>query len=338
MAVDGSGNAFISGDTMGSLGGTNAGRLDAFLAKYDTAGNLLWTKQLGTSADDYSWSVAVDDSSNAFISGYTKGSLGGTNAGAEDAYLAKYDPTGTLLWTKQLGTSADDYSWSVAVDGSGNAFISGYTKGSLGGTNAGVEDAFLAKYDPAGTLLWTEQLGMTRGDYSDSVALDAFGNAYISGFTKGSLGGLNAGGLDAFLAKYDTAGNLLWTEQLGTSDDDYSYSVALDNSGNAFISGYTKGSLGGPNAGWEDAYLAKYDPAGTLLWTEQIGTNYNDDSLSVAVDGSGNAWISGQTNGSLGGEHVGRYDAFLVKFVIPEPGALCLLAVGSAALVRRRRR
>ena len=314
VAVDNAGNAFISGYTYGSLGGGNAGLGDAFLAKYDPAGNLLWTRQLGTSANDYSFSVAVDGAGNAFMSGYTEGSLGGTSAGGSDAFLAKYDSSGNLLWTRQLGTSAYDYSNSVAVDGAGNAFISGHTYGSLGGTNAGGDDAFLAKYDAAGNLVWTRQLGTSGWDESYSVAVDGAGNAFISGWTWGSLGGNRAGSIDAFLAKYDMAGNLLWTRQLGTWSADYSVAVAVDGAGNAFISGYTGGSLGGTNPGSEDAFLAKYDSAGNLLWTQQLGTSSIDRSESVAVDGAGNAFVSGWTQGDLGGSNAGWWDAFLAKY------------------------
>ncbi|MFH1549130.1 MAG: SBBP repeat-containing protein, partial [Planctomycetota bacterium] len=351
VAIDGSGNAYISGYTYGSLGGTNAGGFDAFLAKYDSAGSLLWTEQLGTSSDercfsvaidgsgnayisgyinspaaylakydssgsllwtrqlgtssyDYSHSVAIDGSGNAYISGHTSGDLGGPTAGGYDAFLAKYDSSGSLLWTEQLGTSGSEESWSVAIDGSGNAYISGRT-GS---------DAFLAKYDSSGSLLWTEQLGTSSVDYSRSVAIDGSGNAYISGRTDGSLGGTNAGDSDAFLAKYDSSGALLWTQQLGTSSSDYSFSVAIDGSGNAYISGRTYGSLGGTHAGDCDAFLAKYDDSGSLLWTEQLGTSAYDESYSVAIDGSGNAYISGWTYGSLGGTHAGGCDAFLAKY------------------------
>lgn len=318
VAMDASGNAFISGGTYGNLGGPSAGGGDAFLAKYDPNGNLLWIEQLGTSGSDGygAVSIAVDGSGNAFISGFTSGSLGGANAGYDDAFLAKYDPNGNLLWTEQLGTSATDHSYSVAVDASGNAFISGETYGSLGGTNAGNQDAFLAKYDPNGNLFWIEQLGTSKRDRSRSVAVDSSGNAFISGYTFGSLGGTNAGNFDVFLAKYDPNGNLLWTEQLGTSDEDVSSSVAVDASGNAFISGYTFGSLGETNAGGADAFWAKYDPNGNLLWTEQVGTSDSDSSNSVAIDASGNAFISGDTRGSLGGPNAGSnsLDAFLIKF------------------------
>ena len=306
------------------------------MAKYDALGTLQWTKQLGTSSDDYSYSVAVDGPGNAFISGFTRGSLGGRHVGGyfiPDAFLAKYDASGTLQWTDQLATSGYDTSYSVAVDGAGNAFISWISDFHY--------NAFLAKYDASGKRLWTKKLGTAGTDVVWSVAVDNSGNAFISGYTDRSLGGDNAGSNDAFLAKYDTSGTLQWTKQLGTSNADESYSVAVDDAGNAFISGYTEGSLGGPNVGRADAFLAKYDTSGVPQWTRQLGTSGDDESWSVAVDGSGNAFISGKTTGSLGGPNAGGWDAFLAKLSpVPEPGTFTLAMfalVGLAALGRRRR-
>ena len=106
-----------------------------------------------------------------------------------------------VAWSREFDTPADDYSRSVAVDGLGNAYIAGDTGG----------DAFLAKYDSSGDLLWAEQIGSTSGEDSwVYVDVDASGNAYISGRTYGSLGGPNAGETDVFLAKYDSSGELVW--------------------------------------------------------------------------------------------------------------------------------
>ncbi len=297
-----------------------------------------WSRQIGTSSSDYSYSVAVDASGNAYISGHTKGSLGGTNAGYYDAFLSKFDASGAELWRRQIGTSSSDFSYSVAVDAAGNAYISGYTRGSLGGTNAGNYDAFLSKFDASGAELWRRQIGTSSSDYSYSVAVDAAGNPYISGYTYGSLGGTNAGSADAFLSKFDASGNELWRRQIGTSSGDISWSVAVDAAGNAYISGYTRGSLGGTNAGNYDAFLSKFDASGNELWSEQIGTSSYDYSFAVAVDAAGNAYISGRTEGSLGGPNAGGNDAFLVKYEVPEPATLSLLAMGGLALLRRRNR
>jgi hypothetical protein len=338
VAVDGSGNTYISGWTSGDFGGPNAGDHDAFLAKYDTSGNELWSQQIGTASDDSSYSVAVDAAGSVYMTGRTDGSLSGPNAGGEDIFLTKFDTSGNVLWRQQIGTAGADRSYSVAVDGSGSVYISGYTEGDLGGTNAGSYDAFLTKLDASGNVLWSQQIGTAHTDFSSSVAVDASGSSYISGGTSGDLGGANAGGADAFLTKFDTSGNELWSQQIGSASDDSSYSVALDAAGNAYISGTTEGDLDGTSVGGRDAFLTKFDPLGNELWSQQIGSASDDISYSVAVDGSGNAYISGDTQGNLGGTNAGYYDAFLMKFEVPEPATMSLLVIGAIGLLRRRRR
>lgn len=333
VAVDRLGNTYISGYTGGNLGGSSTQSYDAFLVKFDTSGAELWTRTIGTTRVDFSYSVAVDREGNAFISGVTNGNLGGPNAGYDDAFLTKFDPLGNELWSQQVGTAKDDASRSVAVDGDGNVLISGGTYESSAG---GRLDAFLTKFDTSGNQLWSRQVGTTLDDYSQSVAVDGLGNIYISGHTRGSLGGPNAGQDDAFLMKFDPSGTELWSRQIGTSNFDKSLSVTVDSEGNAFISGVTKGNFGGLNAGDEDAFLAKFDPSGTVLWVQQIGTAQSDVSYSVAVDSIGNAYISGDTKGSLGGPNVWSNDVFLAKFAIPEPMSVTLFTLSGLTLLRRR--
>ena len=155
----------------------------------------------------------------------------------------------THEWTEQLGSNSSDESYGVSADGLGNVYITGVTFGDLGGANAGFHDAFVSKYDAAGTLLWTEQLGSSSSDASHGVSADALGNVYISGVTRGDLGGANVGDSDAFVSKYDAAGTLLWTEQLGSNSSDYSHGVSADGLGNVYISGVTRGDLGGGECG-----------------------------------------------------------------------------------------
>ena len=339
VAVDAFGNAYITGYTGGDLSGTSAGGSDAFLSKFDFDGNEVWTTQFGSSSNDYSNSIAMHASGNVYISGYTHGDLGGPNAGSGDPFLRKFDSGGNEVWTTQIGSSSLDYSWSVAVDASGYAYISGHTYGDIGGPNAGEEDAYLSKFDSSGNEVWTTQIGTSDRDDSKSVALDASGNIYISGTTESNLGGASAGGKDAYLSKFDSGGNEIWTTQIGTSSTDFSYSVAVDASGNVYISGGTYGDLGGPNAGWSDAFLSKFDSGGNEVWTTQIGTDRRDSGWSVAVDASGNVYITGDTTyGDLGGPNAGGTDVFLVKYEVPEPATLSLLALGSLALLRRRRK
>ncbi len=317
VSADSQGNVYITGRTNGSLDGTNAGISDAFVSKYDTTGMLLWTEQLGTSGVDESFGVSADLLGNVYISGTTQGSLGGPIGGTTDAFVSKYSEAGTHLWTKQLGTSLPDSSAGVSADSLGNVYIAGKTNGGLGGPSAGISDAFVSKYDATGGLLWTKQLGTISSDSGTGVSADSLGNVYITGTTNGSLGGPSAGSSDAFVRKYDASGGLLWTKQLGSSSSDQSLGVAADSLGNVYITGWTSGSLDGPNAGNSDAFVSKYGATGTLHWTEQIGTGGFDISRGVFADSLGNIYISGETRGSLGDTNAGSDDVFLVKLSDP---------------------
>jgi hypothetical protein len=339
VSADGLGHVYISGETFGSLGGPNAGGFDAFASQYDAAGSLQWTRQVGTPEYEVSLGVSADGLGNVFISGRTDGSLGGPSAGSVDAFVSQYDAAGNLRWTKQLGTPYGDYSYGVSADGLGNVHISGSTTGSLGGPYAGGGDAFVSKFDAAGNVQWTRQQGTSDYDVSLGVSADGLGNVYISGYTRGSLGSPNAGGNDVFVSKYDAAGNLQWTRQLGTSTDDRSRSVSVDGLGNVYISGDTRGSLGGPNAGGSDAFVSKYDAAGSLQWIRQLGTARYELGDSVSADNLGNVYISAHIDIS-GETFISKLDAagsllWTKSLNIPEPASWLLAALGAAAVLRR---
>ena len=305
VATDANGNVYVTGYTYGALEGTNAGDVDAFLRAYDPNGNTLWTRQFGTSSSDVAYGVATDANGHIYVTGYTNGTLEGTNAGDYDAFLRAYDPNGNTLWTRQFGTSSSDYAYGVATDANGHIYVTGYTNGTLEGTNAGGNDAFLRAYDPNGNTLWTRQFGTSGGDYAYGVATDANGHIYVTGYTNGSLDGANAGNDDAFLRAYDPNGNTLWTRQFGTSGGDYAYGVATDANGHVYVTGYTFGGLGGANAGNGDAFLRAYDPNGNTLWTRQFGTSGGDYAYGVATDTNGNVYVTGSTNGVLEGADAG---------------------------------
>jgi Beta-propeller repeat len=132
-------------------------------------------------------------------------SCGGSGGGSSPVNQANQ---GTWTGTKQLGTAGLDFGYGVAVDSSGNVYVTGYTEGGLdGNTSAGNFDIFLVKYDSAGTKQWTRQLGTTEWDVGSGVAVDSSGNAYVTGYTPGGLdGNTSAGGEDIFLVKYDSNG------------------------------------------------------------------------------------------------------------------------------------
>jgi len=154
VTTDSSGNIYVTGSTYGHLdGNTNSGKSDIFLVKYNSSGTKQWTKQLGTSKNDEGKGVTTDSSGNIYVSGYTEGNLdGNTNSGQGDIFLVKYNSSGTKQWTKQLGSSSDEFGLGVKTDSSGNIYVSGHTYGDLdGNTSSGGIDIFLVKYNSTDT-------------------------------------------------------------------------------------------------------------------------------------------------------------------------------------------
>jgi hypothetical protein len=314
-ASDGLGGVYVSGVTQGSLGGPHAGSYDAWLAHYDGAGNRTWIRQFGVSLDDQAFAVAPDETGGVFVSGYTQGSLGGSSAGNWDVWLARYDNAGNQSWIRQFGTTYQDEVYAAASDGSGGVYVSGATDGSLGGPNVNDDDAWLARYDGAGNQTWIRQLGSSGSDYARAAAPDGVGGVYVSGDTSGSLGGPSAGGyVDAWLARYDNAGNQTWIRQFGLSTYDGAFAAAPDGSGGVYVSGGTYGSLGGPHAGYRDAWLAYYGDAGNRIWIQQFGTSGEDYVYAAALDGVGGVYLGGSTSGTFGGPFAGSGDAWLAHY------------------------
>ncbi len=341
LAVDPSGNAFVTGITTGSYGGPYGGGWDGFVTKFNAAGSQQWVRQFGAGNAQDPYAIAADELGNAYVTGFTDGALGGPPAGGADTFLIKYDAAGNVAWTRQYGNEFHQTSTSVATDKMGAVYISGNTFGNLGGTSAGGSDAFVAKYDVAGNFQWVRQFGTSAYDDSWGVAADRFGNVYVAGDTEGTLGASSVGARDFFLAKYTSAGNLLWIQQWGTATDEADSHVSVDDFGNAYVSGLTWGSLTGGAGGSVDPFVTKFDPSGALIWSWQAGSDAIDGGRAVAADGVGNVYITGETRGgSFFGPNAGGDDLFLIKIAeVPEPSSAILTVVGLAVgCVYQRRR
>jgi hypothetical protein len=310
VAADDEGHVYVAGTTSGSLAGSR-GSTDAFLRTYSRNGVLRWTRQFGTSTFDRALGVAADHEGNAYVVGETYGSLEGSNSGDYDAFVRKYSPEGEVLWTRQFGTGQEDVADGVAVHPNGAVYVAGYTLGDLQGTSKGDVDAFLRKYSATGNVIWTRQIGTTTSDYAVDVDVDTEGSAYIVGYTFGSFVGGNAGGVDAFIRKYGSAGTKQWTDQFGTMDDEFALAVGVDASGRAHVTGYTGGSLAGPNAGFYDAFVRRYRANGTVAWTEQFGTSLNTLGYGITALTGSEIYVAGSTELALVGASQGGFDAFL---------------------------
>ncbi len=307
---------YITGGTYGGLNSnTNSGDQDIFLVKMDNETVTHWTVQLGSSSNDSGRGVAVDTSSNIYVTGYTEGGLNGyTNLGEEDIFLLKYNSSGTIQWTRQLGTSESDIAHGVAVN-SNYIYVVGETEGGLdNNTNSGDKDIFLVQYNASGTRLWTQQLGTTSDDVAYGVEVDSSNNAYVTGKTYGGLdNNSNFGSADIFLAKYNSSGVLQWANQYGTSSEDVAYAIT-HRSSNVYLTGYTKGNLNSESnshTGSADVFIINDYDNSTYRNTVLLGggTNNAEKGRSISVDSSNNVYVTGDNNTTNG-----DYDAFLAKF------------------------
>jgi uncharacterized delta-60 repeat protein len=316
------GSIYISGYTAGNLDGQiNSGNYDAFLTKYNANGTKIWTRLIGTSSNDLAFALTTGKDGSIYVSGETRGNLDGQiNSGNYDTFLTKYDPNGTKLWTKLLGTNAVDVAFATTTGIDGAIYISGRTEYNLDGQiNQGGNDAFLTKYNSDGTKAWTKLFGASGEEYARALTTSSDGSIYLSGYTGSSIEGLiNSGGNDGFLSKYDSNGAKIWTTLFGSSSNDLSFAITTDNDGSIYVSGHTEGNLDGQiSSGSYDAFLIKYDPKGTKLWTKLFGTSLEDYSYALAIGVDGAIFLSGFTNGNLNGQiNSGNYDNFLIKLLV----------------------
>jgi uncharacterized protein (DUF2147 family) len=288
-------------DELNSFGGTTTCSDTCTIPPADCKNIIQW----GTEQDEHAHVVVLDSNRNIYITGYTEGSLDGTNAGGLDIFLTKFTHEGTLLWNRQWGTPGDDEAYSMVIDSSNNIYITGYTMGSLDGANAGARDIFLTKFTSDGTHLWNKQWGTLQSEWGMSITIDSTDNLYMTG-------PVNFGNM--YLRKYTTDGTLIWDKEWGSLDSDSPYKVVIDSSSNLYISGFTSGSLDGPNAGAYDLFLTKFSYEGTHLWNRQWGTDDYEECSDLKIDSNGNIYITGYTDGSFDGTNAGYADICLTKF------------------------
>jgi hypothetical protein len=372
VSADGLGNVYVSGWTAGALAVPNpTGETTPFLARYSDQGDPLWIQQPNPTPGDRreGIKVAADGLGNVFQgtgtgsggpalynyapNGSVRWSIPGISGaglaadGLGNAYvsstdstavsLRKYDgATGTVIWEQALNTGGTLDTAGIAVDGLGNVYVTGYTTGSLLAPNAGGVDGFLAKYTIDGAFVWARQFGSIGDDFNFQVEADALGNVYTSGRTTGSLGGPNAGDSDAFLVKYDGAGNPQWSRQLGTSGYEGDGKIWADGSGNVYMAVSTLGSLGGVDSGGQDISITKYGYNGDRLWSQQIGTTGVEipSGQGLTGDDLGNLYITGRTDASWAGPNAGGEDVVLIK--LAPPAAAAALSSPDASLASRQ--
>ncbi len=339
ITIDSSGNAYVVMETNSTDLPTNAssyqenyggGLFDAFVAKINPSGSaLVYSTYLGGSSTDASWAIVVDSSGNAYVSGFTtstdfptespyQGSYGG---GVKDVFVAKINPSGSaLIYSTYLGGSGEDYSHGLAIDSSGNAYVTGKTKStnfptasSFQGSNAGNFDVFVTKINATGNgLVYSTYLGGSDYDFGYGMVVDSFGNAHLTGWTRSTnfpttasaFQGSHAGGIrDVFVTGINATGNgLIYSTYLGgSSGRDLSYDIALDSSGNVYVIGKTESTdfptaspLYGSNAGDWDVFVTKIDLAPVIKVMSPLNQSYITTQVELNVTASESAtwWYS----------------------------------------------
>jgi hypothetical protein len=302
------------------------------LVGFSFAGALVYSTYLGGVGEDISYSIAIDSSGNAYITGWTSssnypttlGAFDSSRSGARDAFVTKLNPSGTaLVYSTYLGGGNVDEGYAIAVDSSGNAYITGVTSSTNFPTTSGAfdtsfngySDFFVTKLNASGTaLIYSTYLGGGNYEYGNGIAVDGLGNAYITGMTQssnfpttsGALDNSFNGGEDCFVTKLNASGTaLVYSTYLGGEDYDNGYGITLDGSGNAYITGYTysyyfpttSSAFDTSYNGYYDAFVTKLNPSGSaLVYSTYLGGAEEDEyGHSIAVDASGNAYIAGET-------------------------------------------
>ncbi len=291
-------------------------------------------RRSGGSGTDYCRSIAIDSQGNQYVAGAI------TYSGNMNIYIARRGPSGNWLGGVQAGGPSTDAGRGIAVDGAGNAYVTGYfqgaaTFGSQTLTASG-KDIFVAKLSPNGNWLWAVKAGGTHDDEGHGIAVDGAGNTYVTGFFNGAATfgyfTLTRGG--PFVAKLNPDGTWVWainTEGTGAGNGT---GITLDGAGNIYVTGYFTGTVifGGQTltASNHDMFAAKLDPFGNWLWAVKAGGSNVDEGRGIALDGAGNAYVTGHFQGAatFGSQTLSTSDAdlFVAKL---DPSGNWLWAVKS---------
>ncbi len=331
VAVDAAGNVYLAGATSSADLRTEhaaqvayGGGTDAFIAKLDPAGNVLYASYLGGGAQDWATGIAVDSANNAYLTGWTASTDFPTRFAAQpslrgrrNGFVAKFSPDGALIYSTYLGGSGDDAAAAIAVDSEGSAYVTGaaasldfpVVRAMQARTGGGV-DAFVTKLGAFGDIQYSTYIGGGALDRGQGIAVDSAGRAYVAGVTasydfpfKNPFRGY-AGGTDGFVARLNAEGDgLEYSTWIGGSGNEEVSGVAVDSLDRAYVTGWTDSRdfplvhpLQDSLRGGEDAFVIRLTPAGEgLSYSTYLGGSGADRGLAIAADAAGRAYVTGWT-------------------------------------------
>jgi hypothetical protein len=287
-----------------------------------------WVKGANGSGNEEGTAIAVDLSGNVYVAGnffsatfrFGINTLNNKVSTSTDIFLAKYTPTGDLTWVKNFGSKGNELVTDIKIDAAGNIYMTGTFESDTLDFGNGNQiyntsvwvDLFVVKLNNSGIVQWARSAGGKDLDYSNSIAVDASGNVYITGYYTSDTLIFNKSPLaqivtppgftyDLFIAKYNNSGTFQWVRNAGSDMDDRALSVAVDNNGNAIITGFfqsssiTFGSFPLTNENNNsDMFLVKYNPTGDVIWTKIITGFWNETGNAITTDASGNIYVCGE--------------------------------------------
>ncbi|MBL4585995.1 MAG: SBBP repeat-containing protein [Flavobacteriales bacterium] len=326
IRTDAEGNSYITGyfygtATFGSQTLTSNGVQDVFVAKLDNAGNVLWAVSAGGSDSEIGNAVNVDANGNVAITGEFTGTatfgaqtLTSLN-GSVDVFTAKLDANGNFLWAKKGSAPATDRGIDVAFDPAGNVYVTGQFTDTITFDNTHFNNTFnaifLIKYDGSGTEQWFRRIGAAALNVVNGIAVDANSNVYLTGdfvgdvifFAQQNTTLTHLYPNRIFLAKYSSAGSLLWAEADGSENEFTARNLALDDNGDPFIVGNFKCRLSSysdeygegifNSVGFWDVFVAEYSSLGQCQWSRSLGGRKDDSGNGITVDPEGRTIVSG---------------------------------------------
>jgi hypothetical protein len=300
----------------------------------------IWNTFLGGGGGEVGNGIVVDASNNVYVVGDSDLDWGGTpvrayTAAGYDAFVAKLDPDGNLVWHTFLGGSQDDYGNGIALDGSGNIYVAGWSDANVSGawscpvdctvTDLNDVDAFVAKLDSSGNLLWNTFTGGINVEVHTGISVDTSGNSFVSGYSSGTWGAplvaFTASLNDGHAARFNASGTRIWNTFIGGTGDDQGNDITLDDNGDVFVTGVSSATWGtSPVRGYtalNDGFYVKLSPAnGARSWHGFLGGSGNDLGAAITHDGNGNLYVAGTSSATWGAPvdaHAGGDDGFAAQ-------------------------
>lgn len=335
--------------TLGGFSLTHSGGADAFIAKLDAAGQPLWAKTLSGSDDDWLSQVAIDQQGNVVVVGEysSMAQFNGVSlpyVGDNEAFVAKLNENGEVLWTRQITNTGSADLQEVAIDGFGNIFVFGqYTQTLTIDTvnfSAGTSpNLLLVKYSPDGSINWVKSFGGTGIENALGIWVSDAGEAYCLGSfnwgtTIGSIAITGGGLYDVLLFSVNPNGDVIWAKGYGGTGTDNGFGITGDNQGHIYACGSYMNTMAIDNQthtsnGQWDVFLAKFTTSGNAVWSRSYGGTDNDRANDVHVANDGKVYFMGwfqQTMdvGASSFTSLGRYDIFLIEHNADGSSPACL--------------